>query len=184
MIVSLGFCQHYRKFGGSLHGSETSYHFRINDGKDSPEPAYNETKASILRRRNTMAKMIHAEEQHIISNIKDPRSRSRASYLHGKHRSLQRRHYSYPEIPTRPPWPSTGSNSHFSATAAGGGSMGRRWNSVSNDELMAGHLPAAEYPSPHQLSSNQILYHHANGNNYLIVPTGPIHLNSSFSSCE
>ena len=45
----------------------TTYRFRINDNdggrSGSPEPAYNETKASILRRRNTMAKMIQEEEQ-------------------------------------------------------------------------------------------------------------------------
>ena len=68
---------HFRRFGsvygdGSEASTMTTYRFRINDGDiiggegrggGSPEPAYNETKASILRRRNTMAKMIHEEEQ-------------------------------------------------------------------------------------------------------------------------
>ena len=67
----------FRRFGsvygdGSEASTMTTYRFRINDGDimggegrggGSPEPAYNETKASILRRRNTMAKMIHEEEQ-------------------------------------------------------------------------------------------------------------------------
>ena len=60
-----------RRFGstygdGSDASTLTTYRFRINDDNGrtgSPEPAYNETKASILRRRNTMAKMIQDEEQ-------------------------------------------------------------------------------------------------------------------------
>lgn len=38
--------------------------FRINDGTDSPaEPVYAETKASILRRRNTMAKLLEEQKK-------------------------------------------------------------------------------------------------------------------------
>ena len=152
---------------GSLFGdgSEISYRFRINDGRDSPEPAYNETKASILRRRNTMAKMIQEEEQQFINNIKDPRSRGRASMLQGRNKSLhsQRRHWSLGDIP-RNSWPSNQPSNI------------RRWNSVSNDELI-GHLGSD------QLSSSQIVYN-TNGRNLLLVPTGTIKLNSSFSPCE
>ena len=63
---------------GSEASTMTTYRFRINDGDitggegrggGSPEPAYNETKASILRRRNTMAKMIHEEEQAAIQVV-------------------------------------------------------------------------------------------------------------------
>ncbi len=53
--------------------------FRINDGRESPEPAYAETKASILRRRNTMAKM-HQEEAE--SSNKKGRGRGKVSRRH------------------------------------------------------------------------------------------------------
>ena len=36
---------------------DVSLRFKIQDGRNSPEPAYTETKASILRRRNTLAKL-------------------------------------------------------------------------------------------------------------------------------
>ena len=41
--------------------SDVSLRFKIQDGRNSPEPAYTETKASILRRRNTLAKMMQQE---------------------------------------------------------------------------------------------------------------------------
>ena len=39
------------------HDPDVSLRFKIQDGRNSPEPAYTETKASILRRRNTLAKL-------------------------------------------------------------------------------------------------------------------------------
>ena len=43
---------------------DVSLRFKIQDGgRHSPEPAYTETKASILRRRNTLAKMMQQEER-------------------------------------------------------------------------------------------------------------------------
>ena len=44
---------------------DVSLRFKIQDagGRHSPEPAYTETKASILRRRNTLAKMMQQEEE-------------------------------------------------------------------------------------------------------------------------
>ena len=41
---------------------DVSLRFKIQDGRNSPEPAYTETKASILRRRNTLAKMMQKSE--------------------------------------------------------------------------------------------------------------------------
>ena len=42
---------------------DVSLRFKIQDGRNSPEPAYTETKASILRRRNTLAKMMQKGEE-------------------------------------------------------------------------------------------------------------------------
>ena len=42
---------------------DVSLRLRIQDGRQSPEPAYTETKASILRRRNTLSKMMQKQER-------------------------------------------------------------------------------------------------------------------------
>eukprot|EP00095_Tigriopus_kingsejongensis_P012458 maker-scaffold696_size110080-snap-gene-0.13 protein:Tk12458 transcript:maker-scaffold696_size110080-snap-gene-0.13-mRNA-1 annotation:"cad86_drome ame: full" len=86
--------------------------FRINDGVNSPEPAYTETKASILRRRNTMAKMLQEEENRQIQE--DPH------HLKPSHRY---RHWSLNELNRR----------HDSEVRD---AKMRKWNSLSNDELL------------------------------------------------
>ena len=53
-IHSLIYCRY--KFWND--DPDVSLRFKIQDGRNSPEPAYTETKASILRRRNTLAKMM------------------------------------------------------------------------------------------------------------------------------
>jgi hypothetical protein len=95
--------------------------FRINDGRDSPiEPAYVETKASILRRRQTMKLM--AEHQAAATAAEESST--------GRFRG-NKRHLSLNDV-----------------NAASGGDRTallreeervRKWKSVSNDELSGSH---------------------------------------------
>ncbi|XP_059097433.1 cadherin-86C-like isoform X1 [Tigriopus californicus] len=94
------------------HSDASVLRFRINDGNASPEPAYTDTKASILRRRNTMAKMLKEEDNR--QSQEDPH------HLKPSHRY---RHWSLNELNQR----------HDSETRA---AKMRKWNSLSNDELI------------------------------------------------
>lgn len=84
---------------------DVSLRFKIQDGKCSPEPFYTETKASILRRRNTLAKMMQQD------------SRFNARLM------AKDRHWSLTDIPR---------STHVEEEET----YIKRWNSLSNDEMM------------------------------------------------
>ena len=63
--------------------------FRINDGRASPtEPVYAETKASILRRRNTMAKLLEEQKQQLASSPEKAHSSVRVKKKNQRHSSM------------------------------------------------------------------------------------------------
>ena len=63
--------------------------FRINDGTESPaEPVYAETKASILRRRNTMAKLLEEQKKRSASSPEKSPTKGRKNQRHSSMNDL------------------------------------------------------------------------------------------------